>query len=143
MAGPTIDTSMLGKQYAFKSLNANDPVFYVGTIVDIFTYQQATQYRNVLAYNQACRQTDPTIPVDPSQINPYFLLKLTDTTGSQQFYSFCSEWIMAGSWESLNVVNIVTVKVFSSTSDTGGILEALADAGYPNAQIESNTLVSS
>ena len=141
MAGPTITLSMLGGTYAFKSLNPNDSVLYQGTIVDIFTYSKATQYRDVLAYNQSCRQVDPSIPVDPSAINPYFLIELNNTSGTQSSYSFCSQWIMPGSWQSLNTVSVVMVKVLNPNPTTQGILEALASQGYPDATIQSTTLV--
>lgn len=141
MAGPIITRAMLGGTYAFKSLNANDPTFYQGVIVESnILYSRATLYRDVLAYNQACRQTDPSIPADPSQIPSYFVLELTNTSNQQQFISFCSEWIMPGSWQSLNTVSTVMVKVLNPYPTTEGILQALASQGYPNATISSVTL---
>ena len=145
MAGPTITNSMLGGTYAFKSLNANDTVYYQGVMVGVgITYALASQYRpDILAYNQACRQSDPTIPEDPSQINSYFLIQLSDSSGTQTIYSFSNLWVVSGSWQSLNTVNTVIVKVLDPNSNSQGILDALASQGYPNATIQSVTSVSS
>ena len=136
MAGPTITDDMLGGTYAFKSLNPNDTIFYQGMITSTCLYVDASQFdKNIAAYNQACRQVDPSIPEDPSQIPRFFVILLSDASGTQNRYVFCSDWVVAGSWTSLNVAQTVTVKILDTFNSQQRILNALASQGYPDATI--------
>ncbi|MBO7716892.1 MAG: hypothetical protein J6S85_25225 [Methanobrevibacter sp.] len=141
MANINLNISMLNKQYSFRSLNPNDSILYVGTIVGIFPYQIAQQYSpDITSYNNACRLVDSSIPSDPSQIEQYFWFQLSETTGTQNKYIFCPQWVAPGSWVSLNTTAVVTIKVYDTQQNHNLILNALSSQGYPNAEIVSVVL---
>lgn len=141
MANITLTPEMINGKYSFKSLNPNDATLYVGTIVGLVPYSIAQTYMpNITGYNNACRLNDSSIPSDPTQINPYFLFQLDQTTGTQNTYVFCPQWVAPGSWTSLNTTAIVTIKVYDTNQNHKLILSALASQGYPDAEIVSIVL---
>lgn len=136
MTAPTLSLSMIGQSYSFKSKNPNDPTVYTGVIKKFVDADDAAAYRvNLDAYNKACRLVDSTIPESVSDISTFFIIKLTNVSGTQDQYPFCAQWVAGGSWTALAIAATVTIEVLDTNTDHTLIISALASQGYPNATI--------
>ena len=134
----TLSLGMVNQSYTFRSKNANDPTVYTGVITGICAYSEALKYDNLVALNQACRATDPTIPADVSTIPYFFSFRLSNTTGTQTDYIFAPDWIVDGSFTLIDQTSSVTVLVMDAqTADHTQIVEVLRAAGYTNSRIVS------
>lgn len=118
-----------GTLISFRSKNANDLVVWQGTLEAVGTYRLIRDYANPSAYNEAVRQTDPSVPSDVTLLT-YFLITVDNAANQPIKQIFADEWIQAGSLVQVNLGNFVTLQIQDPFSNVQTILSVLANAGY-------------
>lgn len=119
-----------GSMVTFRSKNANDTVLWRGVVeMNRGTYKSIRNYTNPAAYNQAVRQTDPTVPSDETTLN-YFLITVDNNSSNPTTLVFAQEWIEPGSLVVITPGNKVTLQVDDPNNNTNQIISILANAGY-------------
>lgn len=119
-----------GSMITFRSKNANDTVLWKGTLeMCAGTYRAIRSYMNPAAYNEAVRQSDPSVPSDVSLLT-YFLITVDNDADQPTMQVFAQEWIEPGSLAVINLGNKVTLRVDDPHNDVQQILSLLASAGY-------------
>ncbi len=119
-----------GSTITFKSKNATDLVTWRGTLESSGTYRSIKGYMSdPRAYNEAARQTDPSIPSDITELH-YFLITVDNNATSPQIVVFAEEWILPGSLVKIDLAKQVTLKIDDPLNDTQKILSLLAEGGY-------------
>lgn len=137
-----LSSSLMGRTVSFRSKNSSDTTVYSGVIDGVVSYNMASKMCDVISYNAAVRQADPTVSSDPTALN-YFVIKLDNTTGPQTDYIFAVEWIVDGSWTLTDLATIVTIEVSDlPTADHTQILALLRSGNYNNCRITNVTPVS-
>ncbi len=118
-----------GTLISFRSKNANDLVVWQGTLEAVGTYNLIRDYANPAAYNQAVRQTDPSVPNDVTLLT-YFLITVDNAASQPIKQIFADEWIQSGSLTQVNLGNFVTLQIQDPFNNSQTILSVLANAGY-------------
>jgi hypothetical protein len=129
MAFSSIRDITEGQVISFRSKNVNDPVFWQGTLELIGTYRAIQDRINPAAYNEAVRQSDPTVPSDLSLLT-YFVITVDNSSTSPTMQVFAQEWITPGSLNVIALGNQVKLLVDDPNNNTQTILSLLASAGY-------------
>lgn len=126
----SVDDVDSGSIITFRSKNANDTVIWRGTLeMKSGTYKAIRGYGNPSSYNQAVRQSDPTVPSDETLLH-YFLITVDNNADNATTVVFAEEWIEAGSLAVINPGNKVTLVVDDPNSNPTLIQSILANAGY-------------
>jgi hypothetical protein len=126
----TVTESMIGQTCTFQSKNTNDTITYQGIIQAITTNIVAATFTDLVSYNAAVRQVDPTVPTDLTQ-ETYIILTLTNAGVSTTNVAFATDWMTPGSFQIISQDVSVNVVVYdASSSNHQGILEVLRAAGY-------------
>ncbi len=124
-----VDITMVGRICTFRTKNTSDATTWQGKIEGIGSSAIAQRLTDIVAYNAAVRQVDPTVNADPTMLS-YFIITLSNVSNQQQ-YAFSPDWIIDGSFTLIDQLATVQVVVYDSeTSDHTGILTALRAAGY-------------
>ncbi len=124
-----VDITMVGRICTFRTKNTSDATTWQGKIEGIGSSAIAQRVSDIVAYNAAVRQVDPTVNADPTMLS-YFIITLSNVSNQQQ-YAFSPDWIIDGSFALIDQLATVTITVYdSTTSDHTAILTVLRAAGY-------------
>lgn len=118
-----------GSMVTFRSKSMSDPTMWRGVLEMVGTYRSIRRYTNPAAYNQAVRQTDPTVPTDETVLT-YFLVTVDNDQTEKTELVFAQEWIQTGSLVVIDPGHKVTVVVDDPNNDPLLIVSLLASAGY-------------
>ena len=129
MATTSVKDVAEGSTITFRSKNVNDPTVYLGVLESVGTYRSIRDRLNPTAYNEAVRQSDPTVSSDITALT-YFLITLSNNQTEETMDVFADEWIAAGSLSVLTLANKVTVVVEDPNQNPQAIVSLLANAGY-------------
>lgn len=129
MAFSSIRDVSEGAIISFRTKNPNDTVNWQGTLEAIGTLRAVQTYGNPAPYNEAVRQSDPSVPSDLSSLT-YFLITVDNDSTSPTLSVFADEWILPGSLNEISLGNQVKLLVDDPKKDTQAILSLLASAGY-------------
>lgn len=129
-----IDSSMIGQTCVFRSKNPNDPTTWQGMIQSVCTSTVAqmigTLGGDLISYNAAVRQIDPTVNSDITQLE-FVIITLSTPTGTQQSFAFSPSWMIDGSFSLINQAVTVTVNILDlPNNDHTQILVLLRSGGY-------------
>lgn len=125
----TLTADMIGQTVTFRSKNANDQILYEGTIDQLLSYKAASA-QDIVSYNAAVRQADPTVSVDLTSLH-YFAIRLANTSGAQSVIYFAAEWIVSGSFVMEDLATVVTIEVYDTPSANHNlIVDLLTSGGY-------------
>lgn len=138
MGTTTVDNSVptpltIKRTCSFLSKNASDTTLWEGTIKAVEIDSDIAQMfsTDIVSYNAAVRQADPTVSNDITTLN-FFLVEVTLSDGtSTQKMPFAIEWIADGSFQYTDTTTIFTLLVYAAAaSDQDDILTTLRSAGY-------------
>ena len=118
-----------GSVVSFRSKNPNDLVFWKGTLESIGTYRSIIGLGNPAPYNEAVRQSDPSVSSDLTNLT-YFTITVDNDSSNPTTQVFANEWIQPGSLHQVALGNQITVKIDDPKNNTQAILSLLAGAGY-------------
>lgn len=129
---------MQGETCTFRTIHPNDTNTYTGVIEDPFTSEKIVKpFRDVVPYNNAVRQADPSITADTSQLH-YFLISVTNSSGDTAVIGFAEEWIAPGSFSLVDKLVKRTFTIYSpSTTSSNDIINVVRSAGYTIVEVDS------
>ena len=129
MALTSIKFATDGSNISFRSKNPNDTVVWKGVLESRGTYRSILGLENPAPYNQAVRQSDPSVPSDETLLS-YFTITVDNDSSIPVTKVFADEWIQPGSLNEIALGNKVTLQVDDPLNNTQAILSLLASAGY-------------
>ena len=118
-----------GTIISFQSKNASDQVQWRGTLEGRGSYRSIVGYGDPRSFNEAVRQSDPTVSSDVTKLN-YFLIAVDNESSNTIIKAFAEEWIEEGSLVVILPGNQVSITVDDPFNDSQKILSLLASAGY-------------
>lgn len=119
----------LGTIISFRSKRADDTVLWRGKLIGTGIYEYIRAISNPQPYNEAVRQSDPTVPSDVTLLN-YFIIVIDNDASVPTTQVFAEEWLETGSLTVINLNNKVKVQVEDPFSNAQAIVSLLASAGY-------------
>ena len=125
----SIDEIPIGSMITFRSKRETDTVVWRGVLEGKVSYLIARGYEDPRSYNEAVRQSEPTIPSDVTLLD-YFLVTLDNSAEVKETKAFAQEWIESGTLAIINPGNKVTILVQDPLSNPNQIVSLLASAGY-------------
>ena len=129
MSLTSIKQATEGSIVSFRSKNPNDLVVWQGTLESIGTYRSIRSYTNPASYNEAVRQSDPTVSSDITDLT-YFLITVDNQAEQPTMMVFADEWITPGSLNNGSLGNQIIVRIDDPLNNPQTILSILANAGY-------------
>lgn len=136
MALTSVKQATQGSVISFRSKNPNDTTVWQGTLESIGTYRSIRSYLNPQSYNEAVRQSDPTVSSDVTDLT-YFLITVDNQATQPTTMVFADEWVEPGSLNEVALGNQVTIRVSDPLNNTQTILSLLASAGYASKVVTS------
>lgn len=119
----------LGTIISFRSKRADDTVLWRGKLIGTGIYEYIRAISNPQPYNEAVRQSDPTVPSDVTLLN-YFIIVIDNDASVPTTQVFAEEWLETGSLTVINLNNKVKVQVEDPFNNAQAIVSLLASAGY-------------
>ena len=110
-----VTPDLLRSDITFSSkAGAYDETSYKGTVVATnLSYHLAMAYnKDLVSYNSAVRQADPTVDIDIKNHTFFVVLLATDTTSDKVYIAFSNDWILPGSLDTLIGSEEKTLKVY-------------------------------
>ena len=118
----------LGKIVRFHTLNNKETQLIQSTVIGMIGYEQAKGYGDILNYHQEVLTSQPTAGL-PSTPEAYTFMLLKDHQGIVRVMA--PDWIQEASFEEVDSVNIIDIKVYGIPSQNKqDILNLLRDNGY-------------
>lgn len=125
---PDIEALPFKTVVTFRSKNANDATLWTGTLISRGIYESYDDDGSVQPYNEAVRQSDPTVSSDYTTLT-FFELRIQNNGTTRQAL-FAKEWLADGSLTVLSQTAQETVIVTDPYADSQRLLNYLRSGGY-------------